>query len=213
MVAAADAAKLAQLAEPLRSQLAALLEEAAGAVGIGSGRRSIEEQIQLRRAHCGTSYYAIWQKPASQCSPPTAPPGRSKHQTGEAADLTGNLTLANALAGKYGLITPVKGERWHFEDDPASGPAVVGLGLQGFDIPGSGALDDIAGKVKSALVDVVEDVTEPLFDRLRRITLVGLLVAGGVTLVVLGAMRGVQKPLVDRTVGYATGKAQEVLAA
>ena len=35
------------------------------------GRRS--GQMELRRAHCGTSDYAVYQMPPSQCSPPTAP--------------------------------------------------------------------------------------------------------------------------------------------
>ena len=48
----------------------------------GGGYRSSAEQIALRRAHCGTSYYAIYQMPSSQCSPPTAPPGTSMHERG-----------------------------------------------------------------------------------------------------------------------------------
>ena len=44
----------------------------------GGGYRSIESQIRLRRANCGTSDYAIWEMPASRCRPPTARPGLSQ---------------------------------------------------------------------------------------------------------------------------------------
>lgn len=54
----------------------------------GGGYRSIESQIRLRRANCGTSDYAIWEMPASQCRPPTARPGLSQHELGLAIDFT-----------------------------------------------------------------------------------------------------------------------------
>ena len=52
----------------------------------GWGYRSTARQIELRRAHCGTSRYAIYRMPSSQCSPPTARPGASMHEQGEAID-------------------------------------------------------------------------------------------------------------------------------
>lgn len=63
---------------------------AAGIVLCGGGYRSAAAQIDLRRAHCGTSDYAIYQMPSSQCSPPTAPPGLSLHERGLAVDFTCN---------------------------------------------------------------------------------------------------------------------------
>ena len=54
----------------------------------GGGYRSIESQIRLRRANCGTSDYAIWEMPASRCRPPTARPGLSQHEVGLAIDFT-----------------------------------------------------------------------------------------------------------------------------
>lgn len=56
----------------------------------GGGYRSIESQIRLRRANCGTSDYAIWEMPASRCRPPTARPGLSQHEVGLAIDFTLN---------------------------------------------------------------------------------------------------------------------------
>ena len=40
----------------------------------GGGYRDPAQQIAVRKANCGTSNYAIYQMPASSCSPPTARP-------------------------------------------------------------------------------------------------------------------------------------------
>ena len=56
----------------------------------GGGYRSSDGQIQTRMNNCGTSYYAIYEMPASQCSPPTARPGQSMHERGLAIDFTCN---------------------------------------------------------------------------------------------------------------------------
>src|SRR5690606_4292356 len=42
----------------------------------GGGYRDTTFQVTLRRAHCGTSDYAVYQMPSGRCRPPTAPPGR-----------------------------------------------------------------------------------------------------------------------------------------
>ena len=52
----------------------------------GGGYRSHAAQIVLRRSHCGTSNYDIYEKPSGQCSPPTARPGNSMHEWGLAVD-------------------------------------------------------------------------------------------------------------------------------
>jgi LAS superfamily LD-carboxypeptidase LdcB len=54
----------------------------------GSGYRDSQRQIDLRRQNCGDSDYAIYDMPASQCTPPTARPGASMHEQGLALDLT-----------------------------------------------------------------------------------------------------------------------------
>lgn len=106
------------LAEPLGSfmRLGMVLARREGrSLSLTSGRRSVEEQIVLRRAHCGTSQYDIYDKPASLCNPPTARPGTSKHQTGEAADMSGSKDWLYRLLSSYGIARPVPGEDWHFE--------------------------------------------------------------------------------------------------
>jgi peptidoglycan hydrolase CwlO-like protein len=104
----------------------ALLNDAAadGVMLCGGGYRDPQEQIELRMAHCGTSYYAIYQMPASQCSPPTAIPGTSMHEQGLAIDFTCNgggtvstgdecwdWLQANAVG--YGLYN-LPSEPWHW---------------------------------------------------------------------------------------------------
>ena len=67
--------------------------EADGINLTGSGYRDSARQIALRRAHCGTSDYAVYQMPANQCSPPTARPGMSLHERGLAIDFSCGGTL------------------------------------------------------------------------------------------------------------------------
>jgi LAS superfamily LD-carboxypeptidase LdcB len=82
--------------------------------------------VALRRQNCGTTHYAIYQKPASQCSPPTAIPGRSRHERGLALDFNSkgkSLTASDfswlkANAGRYGLKN-LPSERWHWSTDGA----------------------------------------------------------------------------------------------
>lgn len=44
-----------------------------------------------------------------------APPGKSKHGHGMAADLSGDLNWARQNARKYGLYFPMSWEKWHVE--------------------------------------------------------------------------------------------------
>ena len=108
-----------RIAAPLEAMLAAA--EADGLVLSGSGYRSHAQQIELRRAHCGTSDYAIYRMPASQCSPPTARPGASLHEQGLAIDFTNCSShptacwqWLNAHAADYGLYNTVSEEPWHW---------------------------------------------------------------------------------------------------
>ena len=109
-------------AEPLEGFLAAM--EAEGFSLGGGGYRSSDAQIRLRRAHCGTSDYAVWEMPASQCRPPTARPGRSAHEKGLAVDFTYNGSIIRSrstavfqtmqrVAGDYGWIN-LPSEPWHW---------------------------------------------------------------------------------------------------
>jgi LAS superfamily LD-carboxypeptidase LdcB len=89
-----------------------------------SGWRSTERQIELRMQNCGTSNYAIYYMPSSQCNPPTARPGSSMHEQGLAIDFScnggGAIRYGNecwnwlaAHANEYGLYN-LPSEPWHW---------------------------------------------------------------------------------------------------
>jgi LAS superfamily LD-carboxypeptidase LdcB len=115
------------VAASIGTQLRNMLNAAWSAgVGLcGWGYRDPAEQIALRRAHCGTSYYDIYQAPASSCSPPTARPGYSMHEQGLAIDFTCNgggsieshsspcFIWLDAHAATYGFHN-LASEPWHF---------------------------------------------------------------------------------------------------
>lgn len=107
------------LAEPLRSAAAGLVAASGGRVGYRSTFRTREEQINLRKDHCGTSEYAIFEMPASQCTPDTARPGSSQHELGLAVDFKGDLALVAQLAPQFGLVKTVPSEDWHYEHKDA----------------------------------------------------------------------------------------------
>jgi hypothetical protein len=110
----------------IAGQLGSMLS-AASSAGLnlgGGGYRSSESQIALRRAHCGTSDYAIWEMSPSSCSPPTARPGQSMHERGLAVDFTCGSGYAIGRsspcyswlvsnAGSYGFIN-LPSEPWHW---------------------------------------------------------------------------------------------------
>ncbi|HJM21300.1 MAG TPA: D-alanyl-D-alanine carboxypeptidase family protein [Acidimicrobiales bacterium] len=111
--------------ESIADKLLALLK-AASRDGIrlgGGGYRSSDSQVALRRAHCGTSNWAVYSKPSYQCRPPTARPGASMHERGLAVDFTqnGRALWSNTSgfrwlkrnASKYGLRN-LPSEPWHW---------------------------------------------------------------------------------------------------
>jgi LAS superfamily LD-carboxypeptidase LdcB len=111
--------------ESIADKLLALLK-AASRDGIrlgGGGYRSSTSQIALRRAHCGTSNWAIYHKPSYQCRPPTARPGASMHERGLAVDFTqnGRALWSNTSgfrwlkrnAARYGFRN-LPSEPWHW---------------------------------------------------------------------------------------------------
>lgn len=114
------------VAASLAPNLAALLD-AADADGIafsGGGYRDPQAQIAVRRNNCGTSDYAIYEMPPSQCSPQTARPGTSMHEQGLAIDFSYNGSLITsrsdpgfrwlaANAGRFGLSN-LPEEPWHW---------------------------------------------------------------------------------------------------
>ncbi|MEO6627402.1 MAG: D-alanyl-D-alanine carboxypeptidase family protein [Aquihabitans sp.] len=105
----------------VESQVVAMLN-AARADGVnlsGGGFRSSASQISLRQAHCGSSYYAIYQMSSSSCRPPTARPGSSQHEIGLAIDFSScsrgsacfNWLRANA--SRFGFYN-LPSESWHW---------------------------------------------------------------------------------------------------
>lgn len=115
-----------QVSSQIADQLAALLD-AADADGVslgGSGYRDSSAQVALRRSNCGSSDYAVYSMPPSQCSPPTARPGASMHERGLAVDFTYNGSLIksrsnrgfqwlDANASRFGLYN-LPAEPWHW---------------------------------------------------------------------------------------------------
>lgn len=107
------------------SQINALLEAAErdGIKFSGGGYRDSEGQINTRKKNCGNTHYDIYEKPSSQCSPPTARPGSSMHERGLAIDFTQNgSTLSRSSSGfdwlkknaaNYGLKN-LPSEPWHW---------------------------------------------------------------------------------------------------
>ncbi len=105
------------IAEAVLSLL--LTAEAEGLSLSGWGYRSHSAQISLRQANCAD----VWTTPASQCSPPTAVPGTSRHEFGLAIDFTTDgsvLTFGSAEyawlqenAETFGLFN-LPSEPWHW---------------------------------------------------------------------------------------------------
>jgi len=106
----------------ISGRLANLLS-AAAASGLhlgGGGYRDPAQQVALRRSHCGSSYYAIYQMSPSACSPPTARPGQSMHEVGLAVDFSNCGSRGTACYGwlarnadRFGFYN-LPSEPWHW---------------------------------------------------------------------------------------------------
>lgn len=86
-----------------------LIAASGGKVKVVSGKRSTKRQNEL--------YQAALKKYGSEKAARkwVAPPGRSRHEKGIAADLGGDLELAARLAPQFGLHRPMIHEPWHYE--------------------------------------------------------------------------------------------------
>ena len=118
------------VAASMAGSLQSLMNAAAsGGINLcGGGYRDSAAQIATRRNNCGTSYYAIYLMPSSQCSPPTAPPGTSMHERGLAVDFTCNgggvissrsspcFQWLASNASSYGLYN-LPSEPWHWSSN------------------------------------------------------------------------------------------------
>jgi hypothetical protein len=92
-----------------------------GIVLRGGGFRSPASQVDLRRQHCGPTPYDIYEKPSRECRPPTARPGRSRHQQGLAIDFRLDpqgraLAWLRTNAARFGLVN-LPSEPWHWSVD------------------------------------------------------------------------------------------------
>lgn len=96
------------------SALNALLQASGGKVWVTSGYRSPERQAQL--------YAAAVKKYGSEAAARkwVAPPGKSQHGMGVAADLGGDLDWVRQNAARYGLVQPMSWEPWHWSSRPIS---------------------------------------------------------------------------------------------
>jgi hypothetical protein len=137
--AAARPDSFSGMADPFQQALARMLQDAPADVklGITSGYRSPEVQQRLWEealAKYGNEAEARkW----------VAPPGKSQHNHGNAADLKFMSPAAQEWvhqnAAKYGLAFPLSNEAWHIElagardghDHPASPPQSAGNALGG----------------------------------------------------------------------------------
>lgn len=115
-----------QVNEEIAGQVEALLAaaDADGFTLSGGGFRDPQRQIELRRANCGTSDFAIYEMPARECNPPTARPGQSQHEVGLAIDFTSGGRLITSRsdtafiwlaehAPAFGFIN-LPSEPWHW---------------------------------------------------------------------------------------------------
>ncbi len=100
------------MVEPTRSAVLAWPAAGGGAFTPPSVCRSTAKQAQLR---IDNGCPDVYDSPASSCRVPTAIPGTSKHERGEAIDIQGDKVLARTLAPRFGLALTVRGEDWHFE--------------------------------------------------------------------------------------------------
>lgn len=100
-------------------QLGRMIDAAAadGVTLAGSGHRTYDEQVELRRRHCGPTDYDVFERPSGECSPPTAKPGTSMHETGLAIDFDldhpGSFGWLQGNAGRFGFYN-LPSEPWHW---------------------------------------------------------------------------------------------------
>jgi len=168
----------------VRDRLQALMEDSGGKVGWGQGLRTAQQQLQLflQRHSPDPNGTIIWngEKYSRHTGAPAAPPGRSMHELGLAADLAGDFTWLGNNVGRFGLMTfaDVNNEPWHVQPvelpkgrrqyeqqgskwgaypEYDTGPVVSSDGVGGPDAQGAGtgaapASDAVAPTLSPALV-------------------------------------------------------------
>lgn len=101
--------KTTGLRPAFNQKLNALISASGGRLHVVSGYRSVAEQRRLWNV--ALKKYGS----ASAARKWVAPPGRSNHNKGIAADLGGDLGWAHANAARFGLYFPLSNEAWHIE--------------------------------------------------------------------------------------------------
>jgi len=117
------------VARSIADNLGAMIDAAAtdGIKLTGNGYRDYASQVALRRQNCGTTTYDIYYRPPSECTPPTARPGTSRHEQGLAVDFAANGSAItshtdvgwvwlNAHGKTYGFYN-LDSEPWHWSVD------------------------------------------------------------------------------------------------
>jgi hypothetical protein len=110
----ADPHDVGELAEPLRSRIYTVIQDAPNnGLVLVSGRRSPWQQYLLRVERVGSSRAFNRNYPGV---PRTALPYRSQHQQGLAADMGGTaMSWLSQNRTRYGLARTVSSENWHYE--------------------------------------------------------------------------------------------------
>lgn len=112
----------ASLNPKMRDRLTRLFKASGGRVGIGQGSRDTKQQESMFRDRyqpttekTGVYWNGTYWKHVKGAA--AAPPGRSMHEIGLAADLVGDLDWLQANAGRFGLKTfaGVNNEPWHVQ--------------------------------------------------------------------------------------------------
>jgi peptidoglycan hydrolase-like protein with peptidoglycan-binding domain len=117
----ARARNFADMHPTMRERLQALMEGSGGKVGWGQGVRTPQQQLQLflERHSLDPQGTIVWngEKYSRHTGAPAAPPGRSMHELGLAADLVGDFAWLGDNVGRFGLMTfaDVNGEPWHVQ--------------------------------------------------------------------------------------------------
>ncbi len=86
-----------------------MIAASGGRLKVTSGYRSVAHQAELFKA-------AVQKYGSEEAARKwVAPPGKSQHGKGMAADIGGDLNWAHKNASKFGLHFPMPWEKWHIE--------------------------------------------------------------------------------------------------
>lgn len=102
-------AEVRGLNKDFEARLQRLIKDSGGRIKVTSGYRSPQRQQQLWNQ--ALKKYGS----AARARKWVAPPGRSNHNHGLAADIAGDRAWAHKNAHKYGLVFPMAHEPWHIE--------------------------------------------------------------------------------------------------